>query len=135
MPKINLPAKIENMERLIDFILENIKKYNSDKKFLYQMQLASEEIIVNVINYAYPDKEGDIIIEMEINEQNKEITIKIIDWGLHFDPLQKEDPDINVEIENRNIGGLGVYMVKNIMDELKYERIEGKNILLMKKKY
>ncbi len=132
MKKLIVNAKIENLEIMIQFILEKTSIItNDDKKIENQLRLALEEALVNVINYAYDD-DGDIIIKFEEIKKGR-IQIQIIDYGIEFDPLKKEDPDIMMEIEERQIGGLGIFMVKQIMDNVTYKRENGMNILTMEK--
>lgn len=132
MKELRISAKIENLETMIDFILNSINEVNNSNKFLGKLRLVSEEILVNIINYAYPKITGDILIKTEVTDNT--LNLNIIDWGIPFNPIEKENPDINLPLEERNIGGLGIFMVKNIMDEIKYDYSENKNILSMKKK-
>ena len=89
---------------------------------------------MNVASYAYEDEQGSIVIEYElVLSPSKEISLTIIDSGKEFDPLAKEDPNIVTLYEEKKIGGLGIYLTKQIMDEVSYERKDGKNILFLKK--
>jgi anti-sigma regulatory factor (Ser/Thr protein kinase) len=128
--KIILPAKLENLKFMIKFIQEGAERQGFDKKESNQIQTASEEALVNIINYAYPDKEGNIEINYDASD-NKRSVIEIIDCGIPFDPLTLPKPDINASIEDRKIGGLGIYMMRKIMDEVNYKRKQGKNILTL----
>lgn len=132
MKELRISAKIENLETMIDFILNSINEVNNSNKFLGKLRLVSEEILVNIIIYAYPKTTGDILIKIEVTDNT--LNLDIIDWGIPFNPIEKENPDINLPLEERTIGGLGIFMVKNIMDEIKYDYSENKNILSMKKK-
>lgn len=135
MNRMEIPAIIENLDKGLDFIIEGIEKAKLDKKAIYQIKLACEEVIVNVINYAYPNSQGDIVLSYEIDEDNKEIIIVISDFGMPYNPLLNEDPDINLPMEEREIGGLGVYMVRNIMDRVEYAWEAEQNVLTMRKSY
>ena len=130
MADITSPAKIENLISMIKFITEGAEKQGFDDKKIYQVQLASEEVLVNIINYAYPDRNGDIKIKCTTKGE-KGIEIKIIDSGIPFDPLSLPKPDINIPIKERNIGGLGIYMMLNIMDKVHYKRDQNQNILTL----
>ena len=132
MRELNIPAKMENLEIMIEFILEAIENIGDKDKIKGKLRLISEEILVNVINYAYPEKTGNIYIGTELLDDI--LSLKIIDQGIKFDPLERQDPDINLPLEDRTIGGLGIFMVKNIMDEVKYSYEDGNNILILKKK-
>lgn len=128
MPKKSFPAKLEYLTQALVFITDRAKAIGFEDKTINQIKLASEEVLVNIINYAYPDKEGNIEISYILND-NKSLKIEIVDWGVAFDPLSLPEPDINAPLEDREIGGLGVYLVRNIMDEVNYKREEDRNIL------
>ena len=130
MAKITFPAKIENLISMIKFITEGAEKQGFGNKKINQVQLAAEEVLVNIINYAYPDRDGDIEINCNAKEE-KGIEIEIIDSGIPFDPLSLPKPDIKIPMEDRNIGGLGIYMMRNIMDEVNYKRDQDRNILTL----
>lgn len=130
--KIALPAKLENLEAMVGFIGEGAEKQGFDQKTIHQIHLACEEALVNVIHYAYPDGNGDIELTYDLNEE-KGLVIEIIDWGIPFNPLSLPEPDIEASIEDRKIGGLGIYMMRNIMDEVHYKREQGRNILTLVK--
>ena len=128
MNRILLPAKLVNLEKLLDFIKEATEKHGLNSKNVRQILLASEEAIVNVINYAYPEKMGDIEITHDVMDNGK-LVIEIIDWGVPFDPTLIKEPDINASLEDRKVGGLGIYMIRRIMDEVTYKREGNRNIL------
>jgi serine/threonine-protein kinase RsbW len=128
MPKKVFAAVLENLEPMLDFITQEAKRLNFDGKKLSQIRLASEEALVNVINYAYPDKGGNIEITCDI-EDNQRLVVVIIDWGISFNPLNMPEPDIKSPVEKRQIGGLGIYLVRSIMDEVNYRREGNQNIL------
>ena len=97
-----------------------------------KINLAFEEIFVNIANYAYKDKVGEVIIQVELKDDN--CVINFIDEGVMFNPLEREEPDVSLKAEERKIGGLGIFLVKKIMDDVKYERVDGKNIFSITKK-
>jgi len=133
MNTIELPAIMENLDVSIDFLINGIEKAGIDKKTIYQLRLACEEVIVNVINYAYPNHQGNVTISYELSEDKCDLVILISDSGVPFNPLEKAEPDINLPIEERQIGGLGIFMVRNIMDTVEYIRQDGSNILTLTK--
>lgn len=135
MDTIERPALMENLEEVLDFIALGLKSKIDDKKLLYQIRLVCEEIIVNVINYAYPGSEGNVRVSYNIPDDSRELEIVIYDSGVPFDPLAKEDPDINLPLNERKIGGLGIYMVRQYMDDVSYKRENGMNILTLKKAF
>jgi len=127
---IILPAKLENLDAMVGFIGEGAENQGFVQKTIHQIHLACEEALVNVIHYAYPDGNGDIELTYDLNEE-KGFVIEIIDRGVPFDPLSLPEPDIGASIEDRKIGGLGVYMMRNIMDEVRYKREGDRNILAL----
>jgi len=126
-------AEIKNVPSMISPILDALKADDVDKKITYKVNLALEEVLTNVCSYAYGDEGGDIIIKSDISINPHEITIHIIDEGKEFNPLEAKDPDLEASAEDRKIGGLGIFITKNIMDEVSYLREDGKNVLTMKK--
>jgi anti-sigma regulatory factor (Ser/Thr protein kinase) len=131
MAKILLAAKIANLHAAMDFVVQAARQQGFDEDNINQIQLAFEEAVVNVINYAYPDKNGDM--EISCLPKEKGLQIEIVDSGIPFDPLSLPEPDLNAPIEKRKIGGLGVYMIRKIMNEVSYKRENGRNILIMVK--
>ena len=130
MAKIVLPAKLENLELMIRFVRNGAESYGFSSKDINRVQLAAEEVLVNIISYAYPDKSGDIEITYDVNE-DKGLMIEIVDWGVPFDPLSIPEPDIDAPIEDRKIGGLGIYIMRSIMDEVDYRRQGDRNTLTL----
>jgi anti-sigma regulatory factor (Ser/Thr protein kinase) len=93
-----------------------------------------EEVYVNIAHYAYNPEIGGVTIRVQIEEEPLEIILTFIDKGKPYDPLAKEDPDVTLAVEDRQIGGLGIFMVKKSMDNISYEYNEGRNILTLKRK-
>ena len=131
MEKITIDAKVENLENVTEFITSSLEEKNCSMKTIMQMELVIEEIFVNVANYAYRPNVGPITICKEIDD--KALTISFIDGGVDYNPLEHKDPDINAGIDEREIGGLGIFLVKKNVDEVSYERKDGQNILTIKK--
>ncbi len=134
MKKSTFTASKTNLERMIRFVVDGLRENNYDKAFVDKIHLVAEEIILNVIDYAYPDNPGDIEIEYWIDETDN-LTMTISDWGVAFNPLETGDPRIDAPVEDREIGGLGIFLTKQIMNDLEYRRENNKNILTMKKVY
>ena len=132
MPRIQLAAKLENLEPMLAFIEQGAKKLGFDAQKLNGMRLTSEEVLVNIINYAYPDKQGNIEITYEVKEDMR-FVVEIIDWGIPFDPLSLPKPDVEAPLEKRKVGGLGIYLIRTIMDEVNYRRDQDRNILTLTK--
>lgn len=133
MAKLILPAKMQNFESMMQFIENIAKSQGFDVKKVNQVKIAAEEALVNVINYAYHDADGNIEINCDAKE-GRGLVIEIIDKGIPFDPTSMPEPDINAPIEDRRIGGLGVYMMHQLMDEVNYRRDEDRNILTLAKR-
>ena len=133
MTSIRLPANMDNFEPLMDFVQSQMEKAGYDKKKTQKIRLACEEIIINIIRYAYPDKKGSVEIHFNTTEGGKGYQVKIIDWGIPFNPLSIPEPDTSMPIEEREIGGLGIFLVRNVMDKIDYQRNGDKNILVCEK--
>lgn len=131
MTEKTFPATDESLADALAFVEEELEKYDCPVKTVMQITICVEEMFVNVAHYAYADTEGEVTLTMDI--ENRLFSITLTDAGLPFDPLAKEDPDITLSAEERDIGGLGIFMVKKSMNEVTYERKDGKNIFTMKK--
>lgn len=129
MRKAVFVAKLDNLEPMLDFVEQSAKELGFDEKKLNQVRLASEEALVNVINYAYQEKHGDI--EISCTSDDKRLLLEIVDWGIPFNPLSLPEPDITSPMEERKIGGLGIFLVRSIMDKVDYRRDEDKNVLTL----
>lgn len=99
--------------------------------FAYMIHLVVEEIVVNIVDYAYP--EGNGYLEVRINNDSKELTIEFRDHGIPFNPLEQSMPDLDIPLEERSIGGLGIFLTKEMMDNVEYRYEQGENILIIKK--
>ena len=129
----NFQAHIDSLSPMLELVLKQAKDIGFDKKHLENIHLAAEEALINVITYAYPDKHGDIEIRCYPAKVKSGIIIEIIDSGVPFDPLNHPEPDLSLPLEQRPIGGLGIFMIKKIMDALSYKRDNGKNIFILTK--
>jgi len=129
---LNVKAKIENYEACAAFIEEQLEVAGFDSKSIIKIITACEEIIVNVMNYAYSDGEGDL--EIAFVDDSDFIKITFIDGGKPFNPFEEPDIDVNLSVDERNIGGLGILMVKKLMDEVHYEYKNHQNVLTIVKK-
>lgn len=135
MKKITLPAKVENVDAVTDFVNEALERFDCPMKASMQITIAVEEIFVNIAHYAYTPGEGEATIEAEVSENPRQAIIRFRDSGIPYNPLEKEDPDVTLSAEERDIGGLGIYMVKKSMDSLEYEYAGGQNILTIRKSF
>ena len=132
--RLVLQNKIEQVSQLPAFVGDAVKASKLAPEMADSLNLALEEAVVNVINYAYPEGTvGDVIIDAAVTESA--ITFTIIDNGKPFDPTASAEVDINAGVEDRPVGGLGIHLVRQIMDEVRYERRGEKNVLILTKKY
>lgn len=134
MNEMTLAAKIENMDEATAFINEELERGGCPMKKLLQINIAVEEIFVNIARYAYAPGEGDVTIACAVEADPLCAVIRFADSGVPYNPLAKEDPDISLSAEERSIGGLGIYMVKKSMDAVEYEYADGQNILVLRKR-
>lgn len=125
------PATDEALPDALAFVEEELEKNDCPLKTVMQITVCVEEMFVNVAHYAYGGKQGEVTMTLDM--ENGLFSIQLTDEGMPFDPLAKEDPDITLSAEERNIGGLGIFMVKKSMNEVSYERRGNKNIFIMKK--
>lgn len=133
MKEITIEAKIENIEKVTAFVDEQLERLDCPPKAEMQINIAIDELFSNIANYAYNPETGDATVRVEVQEKPTAVVITFIDKGVPYDPLKKDDPDITLSAAERQIGGLGIYMVKKSMDEIAYEYKDGKNILRIKK--
>ena len=132
---VEINASLEDISKGIKPVMDLLKENDVEHKVAYKIEVALDEILTNVSSYAYDNKDGKVTIEYQIQESPmKMVVIKIIDEGKPFNPLEVEEPDISLDVADRPIGGLGVFIVKKTMDEVHYDRKNNKNILTMKKK-
>ena len=131
--KLILKNQVGELEHVSRFVEEIGEELGLDMELQMNLNLVMEEMVSNVIFYAYP-QEADAEIELLAKSDGKELTFVLTDQGREFDPTAKEDADPNVNPAEREIGGMGIFIVKNIMNKVTYQRLEGKNLLTMTKK-
>ena len=130
--EIKIKNQVGELEKVNAFIEEIGDELQLDMELLMNLNLVMEEMVSNVIFYAYPEgKTADIELSAECSGHT--LTFVLSDKGREFDPTMKEDIDTGTDPADRELGGLGIYIVKNIMNEVTYQRLEGKNLLTMKK--
>ena len=133
MKELTIAAKIENIEVVMNFVNEQLEALNCSMKAQMQIDIAIDELFGNIAHYAYNPEIGQATVRVEVIEDPLAVTITFIDNGVPYDPLAKADPDTTLSAEERDIGGLGIYMVKKSMDDIAYEYKDGHNILKIKK--
>ena len=127
-------AKTQSLSEVLKFVEETLEDFECPMKTLTAICVAIEEVFVNVAHYAYPDGEGDMSLHIGFDAENRAITFRMTDKGIPFDPLKKPDPDITLSAEDREVGGLGIFIAKKTMDSLSYSYENGENVLTMIKK-
>lgn len=134
MKEKTFPAKLEEMENVQTFVRENVEEYGCSHRAQVQLEIAVEEIFVNIARYAYDaEQTGEALVRCCVGGEPCQVTLQFIDGGTPFNPLAKQDADITLSAEERQIGGLGILMVKKSMDGMEYSYEDGKNILTLKK--
>ena len=131
--ELNIEALIENLDQVLAFVDEEIDKLECSVKIRTQIDIAVEELFVNIAHYAYNPETGPATVRVEVEKDPPAISITFIDHGIPYDPLAKADPDITLSADEREIGGLGIFMVKKSMDSIDYEYKDGQNILHIRK--
>lgn len=133
MKKLSVDARVDVLDDVLAFVDSVLEENDCPMKVSMQIDVAVEEVFVNIASYAYSDGTGKADISIEVEDDPKKIVIEFSDNGMPFDPLAKEDPDVTLSAEERQIGGLGIYMVKRSMDDVKYRYENGCNILTISK--
>ena len=131
--ELDIEAITENLPRVAAFVDSHLEAISCPTKAQMQIGVAVEEIFVNIANYAYHPDRGNATVRVEVSENPVCVTITFVDHGVPYDPLAKEDPDVTLSAEDRDVGGLGIFMTKQIMDDVAYEYRDGQNILTLKK--
>ena len=128
------PASLDQLEQVQAFVAEQLESCSCSSKVKFQLDVAVEEIFVNNAHYAFrPEQMGEATVRCCVGGSPLQVTIQFLDSGKPFNPLAKEDADITLSAEDREIGGLGILMVKKSMDAVDYTYEDGKNILTIKK--
>ena len=133
MKELTIAATVENIDVVTDFVNEQLEALDCPMKAQMQIDIAIDELFGNIAHYAYHPEVGDATVRVEVMEEPLAVVITFIDKGVPYDPLGQADPDTTLSAEDRQIGGLGIFMVKKSMDEITYEYKDGQNILAIKK--
>ena len=132
MAELRIKAKVENLNDVMAFVDAELEKLDCPMRAQMQIDVAVEELFVNIAHYAYAPGEGDAQITVRTADGMVEIEFR--DSGVPYDPLAKADPDVSLSAEERQIGGLGIFMVKKTMDDMVYHYMDGQNVLKIRKK-
>lgn len=127
------PAADGALNDFLAFAEMELEKAECPMKAIMPITVALEEVFVNVAHYAYPDSTGDVKFSIDFDSGSRQMIFRMTDSGIPFDPLSKPDPDITLSARERQIGGLGIFMMRKTMDDVSYVYKDGQNILTMKK--
>lgn len=133
MKELTLSAARENIPAVIDFINGELESLGCPVKTEAQIDIAIDELYSNIANYGYDEKHGEVTVKFETEREKRAVTIAFVDSGRPFNPLSLADPDVTLSARERKSGGLGIFMVKKSMDDVRYEYRDGKNILTIRK--
>ena len=133
MAEITVAADLDSLNDVLAFVDGEMERAGCSMKLMTQVDMAVEEIFVNIARYAYHPEAGEASVRCEAGGDPFQIVVGFADRGRPFNPLDREDPDVTLDAEARQLGGLGILMAKKLMDEIQYEYRDGKNILTMRK--
>lgn len=133
MKGLTVDATLENIAVVTEFVDEQLEQFGCPVKAQMQIDIAIDELFGNIVHYAYHPNIGPATVRVEVVEEPLSVIITFIDQGVPYDPLAKADPDVSLSAEDREIGGLGIYIVKKNMNEITYEYKDGQNILKIRK--
>ena len=128
-----IEAVVENLDTVNLFVHKFIERFEVSKRTLMQLDLIVEEIFVNIASYAYVPNTGSVKILVEAKEEPITVSLTFIDSGVPYNPLEKYDPDVNLSADDRQIGGLGIFLTKKLVNDISYQYLDGQNILKIEK--
>ena len=131
--ELMVEAEMDNLNDVLSFVDDELEAYNCPPRIMLALDVAVEELFTNIASYAYAPDTGTASVRVEVEEKPVTVIITFVDQGVPYDPLKSADPKLDAEIEDRSIGGFGIFMVKNSMDDVNYEYRDGQNILTIKK--
>jgi len=124
---ITVPARLESLEGLVKSATVSALQWGLSGEGLFAVELVTEEAVINVFNYAYPQGEGKV--RLRCMEDGDRFVIEVTDWGVPFDATVQPDPDMTSPLEKRPVGGRGIYLIKKMTDEMSYTHEDGRNVL------
>ena len=133
MKELTIDATVENITKVTEFVDGQLEELLCPIKAQMQIDIAIDELFGNIAHYAYHPEIGPATVRVEVVQKPLSVVVTFIDQGVPYDPLAREDPNIALSADEREIGGLGIYMVKKSMDEISYEYKNGQNILRIQK--
>ena len=135
MKELTVEAIVEQIETVTEFVNAELEKMDCPMKARIQLDIAIDEIVSNIAYYAYGEKTGTVTVRIEALQEENGVQLMFLDSGVPYDPLTRQDPDISAEIEERKEGGLGIFLVRKTMDDMKYEYKDGQNRLTIRKSF
>jgi len=128
METLRLPATMESLESFRLFVLERLHPLEPTAEMVFKVELVLEEVLTNVIHYAYPETPGEVEVGVAL-EPRRKLSVRVKDWGVPFNPLERPDPNLSEEVSERPVGGLGIHLIRHLVAELAYQWREGANTL------
>lgn len=135
MKELTVEAIVEQIETVTEFVNAELEKLDCPMKARIQLDIAIDEIVSNIAYYAYGERTGTVTVRIEALQKENGVQLMFLDSGVPYDPLTRQDPDISAEIEERKEGGLGIFLVRKTMDDMKYEYKDGQNCLTIRKSF
>lgn len=133
MQRFTVDAAIENIPAITDFVNSQLKAHACPLQTQYEIDIAIDEIVSNVARYGYPSGKGEITVQVQWQENPLTVVIVFIDQGIAYNPLRQKEPNLTLCAQERPVGGLGIFMVKHMMDNVQYERRGRENVLSLSK--
>jgi anti-sigma regulatory factor (Ser/Thr protein kinase) len=131
--ELEIEARTDNLDEVLGFLEKHLERWGCPMKVQTKLNIAAEEIYVNIASYAYGAGEGKATIRFDYDPAARRVILSFIDEGVPFNPLESDEPDVSLSAEERAIGGLGIFLVKKTMDSIKYRYENGQNILTIEK--
>ena len=135
MREIKVAAFRPDIDKIITCVEEMLEDAGCPMKTVFQINTVIDEVFTNIADYAYGPKGGEATVRIEILPEPRRLWLEFSDAGIPFDPLAKEDPDVTLSAEERTVGGLGIFLVKKLMDKVGYAYSGGRNVLTMEKAF
>lgn len=133
MERLKIQAIDDNLSMVMEWVEDLIRKECTEEKTISEILIAVDELFINICHYAYEGKTGEAEFGLEILEAPKRVRLRIKDQGIPFNPFALEDPNITLSAEERKIGGLGIFMVKDFMDDVDYTYVDAHNVITLEK--
>ncbi len=131
MDQLKLAATLESLEPFRRFVDERLQQWNLPAALTTKVELVLEEVLTNIINYAYPDGSGEVLVQCGTDQAGKRFWLQFTDWGSPFDPLNQEAPELGVDVCEMPVGGLGIFLLRQFTEEMHYRREDDRNVLTL----